>query len=434
MLKKLRQRIKTKKAKVGVIGLGYVGLPLAMAFAKNGFSVTGIDLDKNKVAKLNQGRSYIQDVPVAALKDSLRKKRFHATDDFRALSQLDAVIICVPTPLSKTKEPDISYVLDATKHVAAHLKKGQLVVLESTTYPGTTEEVMLPLLKKSGLKPEKDFFLAFSPERVDPGNKDYDTVSIPKVVGGIGKSSTEAIKSLYGVVMKSIVEVSSARTAEMVKLLENTFRIANIGLINEIAMISNHLGVDIWEVIGAARTKPFGFMAFYPGPGIGGHCIPIDPLYLSWESRRHGFEAKMIELASTINKSMPVYVVKRVAQLLAEKRRFPKMASILVLGVTYKRDIADLRESPAIDVINLLEENGWKVSYCDPYVSSMNLAHVVLKHQALTPGLLKKQDCVIILTDHSAFDYRMVVKHSKLIYDTRNALRKFHPRKNLHFL
>lgn len=434
MIKKLQQRIKTKKAKVGVIGLGYVGLPLAIAFSKNGFTAVGIDIDKNKVAKLNGGHSYIQDVPEAALKEALRKKRFHATDDYRVLAHLDAVVICVPTPLSKTKEPDISYVIDATRKVAAHLKKGQLVVLESTTYPGTTEEVMLPILEQSGLRCEKDFFLAFSPERVDPGNKEYDTVSIPKVVGGVGKISTEAIKSLYGMVMKSIVQVSSARTAEMVKLLENTFRIANIGLINEIAMISNHLGVDIWEVIRAAKTKPFGFMAFYPGPGIGGHCIPIDPLYLSWESRRHGFEAKMIELASTINKSMPVYVVKRVAQLLAEKRRFPKLASILVLGVTYKRDVSDLRESPAIDVINLLEENGWKVSYSDPYVPSMPLAHATLKHQALTPALLRKQDCVIILTDHGVFDYRMVMKHSKLIYDTRNALRKFHPRRNLHFL
>ncbi len=434
MLHNLRDKIRNRKARVGVIGLGYVGLPLAMSFAKKGFVVTGIDVDQTKIERLKKGQSYILDVRSEVLKEALRKKLFHATVDFKVLTSLDAIIICVPTPLSKTKEPDISYVIDASKKVAKHLKKGQLVVLESTTYPGTTEEVVLPILKRSGLKPDKDFFLAFSPERVDPGNKEFDTVSICKVVGGIGKNSSEAVNALYGSVMNKITQVSSAKTAEMVKLLENTFRIVNIGLINEIAMMSNKLGVDIWEVIEAAKTKPFGFMPFYPGPGIGGHCIPIDPLYLSWESRRHGFEAKMIELASAINKSMPIYVVKRVAHLLSQKKTLLKKASILVLGVTYKRDIDDLRESPAIDVMTLLLEKGCRVAYSDPFISSVNFGKRVLRSQRLTPTLLKKYDCVMVLTDHHFFDYEMVIKHSDLIYDTRNALRKFRPRPNLFFL
>jgi UDP-N-acetyl-D-glucosamine dehydrogenase len=433
-LKRFETKVNSKEAKIAVIGLGYVGLPLAVAFADAGFSVTGLDIDKNKTAKLNAGISYIDDLPSSRLKEVLKKKRFRATDEAKSLSTADAVLICVPTPLGKTKEPDISFVIEAAKKVSQHLKRGQLVVLESTTYPGTTEEVMRPILEDSGLVCEKDFFLAFSPERVDPGNKEYDTAAIPKVVGGVGPLSGEAVKVLYGAVMKKIVPVSSARAAEMAKLLENTFRIVNIGLINEIGMMCNRFGVDVWEVIDAAKTKPFGFMAFYPGPGIGGHCIPIDPLYLSWESRRHGFEAKMIELASAINKSMPVYVVKRIAHLLGEKGNIPKGTPILVLGVTYKKDIDDVRESPAIDVMNLLMEKGFKVSYSDPHVPSMALEHVTMKSQPLTPSILKKQKCVVILTDHSRFDYKMVLAHSRLVFDTRNALRKFKPKNNLSFL
>lgn len=434
MLEKFKTKIKEKKAKVGVIGLGYVGLPLAMAFAKKGFVVSGIDVDESKVHRLNRGQSYILDVPSEDLKEALKANRFRATGDYRALSGLDAVIICVPTPLSKTKEPDISYVIEATKKISQFLKKGQLVVLESTTYPGTTEEVMLPLLEKSGHLLEKDFFLAFSPERVDPGNPHYDTVSIPKVVGGAGKLSTQAAKALYGAVMKTIVEVSSAKTAEMVKLLENTFRSVNIGLINEIALLSNRLGVDIWEVIEAAKTKPFGFMPFYPGPGIGGHCLPIDPLYLSWKSRLHGFEAKMIELASDINKSMPAHVVERATHLLNQKRIPMKNAKILVLGASYKRDIDDPRESPAVDVIELLIENGSDVCYSDPFIPSLKMRQCVLKSQKLTPALVRRQHAALVLTDHSSLDYGMIVKNARLILDTRNVLRKFKPKENLVFL
>ena len=419
---------------MGVIGLGYVGLPLAVAFARNGFSVTGIDTDKRKVAILNRGESYVLDVPGAAVKELLKRKKFKATLDSKAISALDAVIICVPTPLGKTKEPDISFVIDAASQIARSMRKGQLVVLESTTYPGTTEEVILPILEKSGLACEKDFFLAFSPERVDPGNKMHDTVSIPKVMGGIGPHSTEAAKALYGSVIRRLVPVSSAKTAEMVKLLENTFRSVNIGLINEVAVMSHHLGVDIWEVISAAKTKPFGFMPFYPGPGIGGHCLPIDPLYLSWKSRRHGFEAKMIELASSINEDMPFYVVERITQLLNQKRIPLKKALVLVLGVAYKRDIDDIRESPALEVISHLLKAGAEVSYSDPFVPSLKIGQATLKSQALTAGFIKKHQCVVVVTDHSAFDYGNIVSAAKIILDTRNVLRKFHPRKNLFFL
>lgn len=433
-LDELRKKIRNKEAKVGVIGLGYVGLPLAVAFGESGFSVTGIDLDKNKIALLRRGRSYVQDVPSGALKPLLKKKRFYPTDDYSALSHADAMIICVPTPLSKTKEPDISFVIDATQKIAKVLKKGALVVLESTTYPGTTEEVMRPILEGPGLRAEKDFFLAFSPERVDPGNPDYDTVSIPKVVGGVGRHSALAATALYGSVLKQVVEVSSAKTAEMVKLLENTFRSVNIGLVNEIAMMCDRLGIDIWEVIEAAKTKPFGFMPFYPGPGLGGHCLPIDPLYLSWKSRLHGFEAKMIDLAARVNEGMPLYVVKRIAHVLNLRRVPLKKSKILILGAAYKRNIDDTRESPAMDVIQHLLEEGAEVSYSDPFVPSVRLGRTTLTSKKLTREWIRKQQCVVVLTDHAAFDWRLVVKNARLILDTRNALRRFHPLKNLYFL
>jgi UDP-N-acetyl-D-glucosamine dehydrogenase len=434
LLKAFQKKIRDRKARIGVVGLGYVGLPLAVAFAKKGLHVTGIDVDPKKVSLLNRGGSYILDVPAADIKAVLRARRFHAAADYKNTGSLDAIIICVPTPLSKTNEPDISYVIDATKEIARHLKKGQLIVLESTTYPGTTEEVMMPLLEKAGLKTEKEFFLAFSPERVDPGNKDFGITSIPKVVGGVGKYSTEAVRVLYASIMNQVVPVSSAKTAEMVKLLENTFRSVNIGLINEIAMMSNRLGVDIWEVIRAAKTKPFGFMPFYPGPGIGGHCLPIDPLYLSWKSRLHGFEAKMIELAATINKNMPFYVVERVMHLLNQQEKTLKKAPILVMGVSYKKDIDDVRESPALEVVEHLLEEGAAVSYTDPYVPSLKVKKHAFRSVPLTPALLKRQACVVILTDHARFDYDMVIKNAKLVLDTRNVLRRFQSKPNIYFL
>ena len=430
----LKEKIKSKKARIGVIGLGYVGLPLAVAFAEKGFQVTGIDIDRRKTASLNRGASYILDVPSKSVQKLVRSRRFKASSDYKSVSSLDAMIICVPTPLNKTKKPDISFILAVVKEIAPRLRRGQLLVLESTTYPGTTEEVVKPLLEERGHKVERDFYLAFSPERIDPGNKDFTTVSIPKVVGGAGPASLSAAKALYGVIIENIVEVSSAKTAEMVKLLENTFRSVNIGLINEITMMSYRLGIDIWEVIEAAKTKPFGFMPFYPGPGLGGHCLPIDPLYLSWKSRLHGYEAKMIELASSINEAMPEYVVERITDLLNQKGVPLKGAPILVAGVAYKRNVDDLRESPALEVIEELLLRGSKVTYTDPYIPSLKLGRMALTSRKLTPELLKKQQCVVILTDHDVLDTGMIVTHSKMILDTRNALRRHKPKGHLFFL
>ena len=429
-----KEKIKNKKAKIGIIGLGYVGLPLAMAFAEKGFQVTGIDTDRRKTASLNRGVSYILDVPSKSVQRLVRSRRFRASTDYKSVPSLDAMVICVPTPLNKTKKPDISFILAATKEIAPRLRRGQLLVLESTTYPGTTEEVVKPLLEERGYKVEKDFYLAFSPERIDPGNKQFDTVSIPKVVGGAGPASLSSAKALYGAIIENIVELSSPKTVETVKLLENTFRSVNIGLINEITMMSNRLGIDIWEVIEAAKTKPFGFMPFYPGPGLGGHCLPIDPLYLSWKSRLHGYEARMIELASSINEAMPEYVVERITDLLNQKGIPLKGASILVAGVAYKRNVDDLRESPALEVIEELLLRGSKVSYTDPYIPSLKLGRAAFISRKLTPELLKKQQCVVILTDHDVLDTGMIVAHSKMILDTRNALRKHKPKGHLFFL
>lgn len=414
--------------------MGYVGLPLAMAFAGRGYSVTGLDIDKGRVAKLNLGASYVQDVPSSQLKEAIKRHLFKASTDYKALHAQDVIIICVPTPLSKTKQPDISYVVDATQNIAKYLKKGQLIVLESTTYPGTTEEVMLPILSESGLKPEKDFFLAFSPERVDPGNKKFGTLNIPKVIGGIGPVSTDIVKKLYSSIMETIVPVSSAKTAEMVKLLENTFRSVNIALINEMALLCNTLGIDIWEVISAAKTKPFGFMPFYPGPGIGGHCLPIDPLYLSWKSRKHGYEARLIELASQVNEHMPRYVVERVALLLNQRRTAVKKSSVLVLGVAYKKDVNDYRESPALEILTEFLREGANVTYYDPFVPEVKTPEFTMRSKKLTPALLKKQACVILVTDHSSFDHRMILKNAKLVFDTRNALRSFGNHSHVSFL
>ncbi|HTL70260.1 MAG TPA: nucleotide sugar dehydrogenase [Candidatus Eisenbacteria bacterium] len=435
LIQAFKEKVKKRKLRIGVAGLGYVGLPLAVAFAKAGFHVTGIDVDRGKVERLNAGDSYILDVPSEEVRALVSRRRLHAVHEHKVIAGLDVIVICVPTPLSKKGKPDISFVLKATAEIARHLKKGQLVVLESTSYPGTTEDMMLPLLeKKSGLKVEKDFFLAFSPERVDPGNKNFDTVSIPKVVGGVGRFSTEAAKEVYGSIIRETVPVSSAKTAEMVKLLENTFRSVNIALINEIALLSHRFGIDIWEVIQAAKTKPFGFMPFYPGPGIGGHCLPIDPVYLSWKSREHGFVARMIELASEINESMPEKVVERLIDLLNTRKVALKGAPVLVLGVAYKRDVDDARESPALDVIDELRRRGADVSYADPFVPAIDLNGVRLRSKKLTRELVARQRAAVVLTDHSAFDYAMLVKSSKLVFDTRNVLRKYEKNPNVFFL
>src|SRR5438034_2907549 len=401
----LLTRIRNRQARVGVIGLGYVGLPLAVEFARAGFDVTGFDVDASKVAEINAGRSYIPDVPTDELAEAVTAGRLRATTDVTKLSEMDIADICVPTPLRKTKDPDLSYVVQALEGVAAALKPGQLVILESTTYPGTTDEVALPMLTEGGLKADRDFFLAFSPERVDPGNPTYLTRNIPKIVGGHGPSSTEAATLLYSQIVSTVVPVTSTRVAEMVKLLENTFRAVNIGLVNELAMMGHKLDIDVWEVIDAAKTKPFGFMPFYPGPGLGGHCIPIDPFYLSWKARQNGFEARFIELAGHVNSSMPEYVVQRVADALNSVAKPIKGSRVHVFGVAYKRDVNDLRESPALDILALLARRGAQVSYTDPYVPRLDqvgyeLESVPFERAASTAG-----DGAVVTTDHPVFDY-----------------------------
>jgi UDP-N-acetyl-D-glucosamine dehydrogenase len=405
---------------VGVIGLGYVGLPLAVEFAKEGFRVTGIDLDRRRVAGVNRARSYILDVPSADLSALRRARRLSATSSFDVLGRQDAIIVCVPTPLRKTREPDMSYIASATREIAKRARRGQLIVLESTTYPGTTDEVLRPAIEARGLRLGKDFCLAFSPERIDPGNATYTTRTIPKVIGGATPQCTRLAEALYGCAIQRTVPVSSTKAAEMVKLLENTFRAVNIGLVNEIALICDRLGINVWEVIEAARTKPFGFMAFYPGPGIGGHCIPSDPMYLAWKVRVHGYEARFIELATQINTSMPDYVVEKVAKVLNERRKAMKGAAILVLGLAYKKDVNDTRDSPAFDVVRLLEERGAAVTYHDPYVPSAMLNGRRRASVRLTPAVVHRSDCVVILTNHSNVDYQRLARHAAVIVDTRN--------------
>src|SRR5918996_84187 len=375
----LKEKIRERKARIGVIGLGYVGLPLAVEFAKKGFDVTGFDVDESKVTAINAGRSYILDVTTQDVKESVDAGRLRATTDMSQLKHMDAIDICVPTPLRKTKDPDLSYVVQAVNSVKAHLKRGQLVILESTTYPGTTDEVVQPALEEGGLKAGEDFYLAFSPERVDPGNETYTTRSIPKVVGGVNEESTALAAALYGSIINTVVPVSSTQVAEMVKLLENTFRAVNIGLVNEIALMSRRMNIDVWEVIDAAKTKPFGFMPFYPGPGLGGHCIPIDPFYLSWKARQSGFECRFIELAGHVNGSMPGFVVDRISEALNSKKKAINGARIHLFGVAYKKDVNDLRESPALDIIELLHRRGAILSYTDPYVPELHHGDLCLK-------------------------------------------------------
>jgi UDP-N-acetyl-D-glucosamine dehydrogenase len=420
----LTDKLRSRTAKVGIVGLGYVGLPLAMEFAKAGFPVTGIDVQPSKVEELNAGRSYIQDVPTGTLRPFVDSGRFRATMDFSVIADLDTVNIAVPTPLRKTKDPDMSYIMAAAGEIAKYAHPGLLVILESTTYPGTTEEVLLPILEKSGMKVGVDFFLCFSPERVDPGNPQYQTKNIPKVVGGITPACTEMGALFYAQALDQVVSVSNTGVAEMVKLLENTFRMINIGLANEMAMMCDRMGINVWEVIDAAATKPFGFMPFYPGPGLGGHCIPIDPFYLSWKTKQAGIEARFIELAGYINGQMPLFVVDKVQAALNSHAK-PVMGSrVHILGVSYKRDIDDVRESPALDIMHLLEKRGAKVSYSDPHVPSVKFGG----HRCAAEDFessVEQADCVVIVTDHKAFDYRLVVDRAKLIVDTRNALKGY---------
>jgi len=417
----LRNKISRREAKIAVIGLGYVGLPLAVEFAKVGFETVGIDVDRGRVANLNKGKSYLLDVPDKDIRPLVRKGRLKGTGDYKVLKEVDAVSICVPTPLRKTKEPDVSYIMAAAREVARYAGREQLIILESTTYPGTTREIVLPMLEEKGLKAGKDFYLAFSPERVDPGNCRYKTRDIPKVVGGITPRGTRMAKLLYEQIIQEVVPVSSTETAEMVKLLENTFRTVNIGLVNEMALISNRLGIDVWEVIEAAATKPFGFMPFYPGPGLGGHCLPIDPFYLSWKARLNDFPARFIDLAGDINHFMPRYVIEKINEALNERRKSLKGAKIFILGVTYKRDVDDVRESPAIEIMEMLLRKGAVVSYNDPYVPELRVNTTLFKSVSFSGRSLKEVDCVAIITDHNSYDYRRIVNSAPLIIDTRNA-------------
>jgi UDP-N-acetyl-D-glucosamine dehydrogenase len=418
-----------KSARIGVIGLGYVGLPLLTEFARQGFDATGFEVDEKKAAEINAGRSYIGDVSSSSLREMVEVKRLRATTDFAHLRTCDAIIICVPTPLRKTKEPDITYILAAAEEIQKNLRHGQLIVLESTTYPGTTDEVLLPMFEETGLRLDQDFLLAFSPERVDPGNPEFQTHNIPKVVGGCTEDSTVAASHLYAQIVRDVHSVSSARVAEAAKLLENTFRAVNIGMANEMARLCYALGIDTWEVIRAAATKPFGFMPFYPGPGIGGHCIPLDPHYLSWKARQHGFDSRFIGLAEEVNSRMPDHVVQLIWDGLNDDRKAMKGARVLLLGVAYKKDINDVRESPALSIIDRLRAKGADVRYHDPFVEEVRFddAHTEasgdpLRSVALTDEELRTADAVVIVTNHSGIDYKRVCELTGLIVDTRNAL------------
>jgi UDP-N-acetyl-D-glucosamine dehydrogenase len=417
----LAAKIRARTARVGIVGLGYVGLPLAVEFAKAGFTVTGIDVSEAKTRSVNAGKSYVGDIATATLGPLVSAGKLSATTDFSAVAELDTINICVPTPLRKTKDPDMSFIVSSCQEIAQYFRPGTLVILESTTYPGTTDEVVLPMLTKTGLEVGRDFFLCFSPERVDPGNPKYQTVNIPKVVGGCTAACTEMGRLFYSQALQTVVPVSGTQVAEMVKLLENTFRMINIGLVNEIALMCDRMGINVWEVIDAAATKPFGFMPFYPGPGLGGHCIPIDPFYLSWKTKQAGIEARFIELAGYINGQMPHFVVEKVQSALNDAGKPVKGSKIHVMGVAYKRDIEDVRESPALDVMLLLQRRGGLVTYSDPHVPAIHVGGFDLK--AAPESTASDADCVVIVTDHSAFDYKKLVIDARLIVDTRNALK-----------
>jgi UDP-N-acetyl-D-glucosamine dehydrogenase len=417
----LGEKIRARTARVGIVGLGYVGLPLAVEFAKAGFPVTGIDISPEKARRVNAGDSYVGDVPASTLGPLVESGKLRATADFSAVLELDTINICVPTPLRKTKDPDMSFIVSACQEIQKNFHAGTLVILESTTYPGTTDEVVLPVLAKDGLEVGHDFFLCFSPERVDPGNPRYQTANIPKVVGGVTPACTEMGRLFYSQALQTVVPVSSTNVAEMVKLLENTFRMINIGLVNEIALMCNRMGINVWEVIDAAATKPFGFMPFYPGPGLGGHCIPIDPFYLSWKTKQAGIEARFIELAGYINGQMPQFVADKVQNALNDDGKPVKGSTVHIMGVAYKRDIDDVRESPALDIMLLLQKRGAEISYSDPNVPVLRLDGLHL--EAKPESAATDADCVVIVTDHSAFDYDALADRAKLIVDSRNALK-----------
>lgn len=425
----LEKKINDGSARIGVIGLGYVGLPLIVEFCLKGFEGVGFEVDEKKVSEISAGRSYIVDVPSENVAKCVSAGKLSATTDLGRLADCDVIIICVPTPLRKTKDPDMSYIITAGEEIQRYLRSGQLMILESTTYPGTTDEVLLPMFEAKGHKLDTDFLLAFSPERVDPGNPQFQTHNIPKVVGGVSKDSTDAAALLYSKIVDTVHPVSSARVAEACKLWENTFRAINIGMANEMARLCNTLGIDTWEVVRAAATKPFGFMPFYPGPGIGGHCIPLDPHYLSWKARQHGFDSQFISLAEQINSGMPAYVVKLVSTALNDVKKAVNGSKILILGVAYKKDIDDMRESPALSIIDLLRSRGAEISYHDPFVDEVTFDHAYtigdgepLRSSELTDELITGSDCVIICTEHSEVDYGRVCELASLIVDTRNAL------------
>jgi len=418
----LKNKIEAKTAKIGILGLGYVGLPLAVEFAKAGFRVTGFEVDPRKVQSLNKGVSYIGDITHEELAPLVKNKTLFATKDFSRLRQMDVCIICVPTPLNKTKDPDISFISASTMEIGRYLHRDQLIVLESTTYPGTTRDFVLPLLEKKGLKAGKDIYLAFSPERIDPGNTQYRLANTPKVVGGVTPRCTELATLLYSQVVQKVVPVSSPESAELVKLLENTFRAVNIGLVNEMALICDRLGLNVWEIIEAARTKPYGFMPFYPGPGLGGHCIPVDPHYLSWKMKTLNFSAHFIELAGEVNSHMPEFVVEKIGRALNARERSIKGARILILGVAYKANVSDVRESPALDVIHLLGEKGATVTYHDPHVPQLRIADKAFKSKPYSAALLKAADVVVITTNHATFNPQAILSAASLVVDTRNLM------------
>ena len=425
MVEQLSELIRDKKATVGVVGLGYVGLPLVHAFVKAGYRSIGFDVDPAKVKLLQEGKSYIKHFSNDWIGESITQGKFAPTADMARLSEADAILICVPTPLNSSRDPDLSYIESTTEEIAAQLRPGQLIVLESTTYPGTTRDVMVPILSKSGLEAGTDYFMAYSPEREDPGNAQFSAHAIPKVVGGLDPMSLQLATELYSAAVVEVVPVSSCEVAEACKILENTYRSVNIAMVNELKCLFSELDIDIWEVIDAAKTKPFGFQAFYPGPGLGGHCIPIDPFYLSWLARKHELSTRFIELAGEINGSMPRYVVSRVAQALNDHRKSIRGSKIAILGIAYKKDIDDPRESPSFKLIELLTEAGAEISYNDPHIPSLPAMRSfnvpALDSQALTPDYVASQDCILIATDHSAYDYESIVQHAKLVLDTRNA-------------
>jgi len=423
-MKNWQKLVDEKKVTVGILGLGYVGLPLAREFSLGGVNVVGFDVDERKVRLLNSGRSYIKSVSDSVVKSMVKTGRFNATADMSKMSKVDAVLICVPTPLTENREPDMAYVTSSCETIAKHLRRGQMISLESTTYPGTTRELMLPILERTGLKAGKDFHLAYSPEREDPGNKKYTTRTIPKVVGGLTPRCREVARMIYSLAIEKMVPVSSLEAAEAAKILENVYRCINIAMVNELKMVFDRMGIDVWEVIEAAKTKPFGFNAFYPGPGLGGHCIPIDPFYLTWKARQYGMPTRFIELAGEINTDMPHYVVQKTMDALNGQSKSMKGSRVLVLGLAYKPDVDDVRESPSLELIELLRDRGAKVDYNDPYIHQTHKQRkydLKMVSKKLTAKMLAGYDAVVIATNHSAYDYKWIVRHAQLVVDSRNA-------------